>query len=236
MTLAGGMGVSGDVFVGGSVNVTALQAEAPSSDAMLVGTTLSGTGTLTLGTSGQTTNLNGSVVVGSDALDSSGATFTLGGATATTVNLGGSGATTVAVGGSSTTTVNVGTSAATAISVGQTDGSTTLTANAIVANVRPLKQSFLDTSDASVTAPTADTIRPLNRLTLAGAQTFNLPTGAAFDGMALTIISANTGTKTIARGGSDTIDDGALTSITLTAQYDRVTLMYSASDTNWYIV
>lgn len=57
----GGMGVEGDVYVGGSVNATSFQAEDPTSDTVLIGTTLSGTGALTMGTTGQVTTINGLV-------------------------------------------------------------------------------------------------------------------------------------------------------------------------------
>jgi hypothetical protein len=70
--------------------------------------------------------------------------------------------------------------------------------------------------------------------------TITLPTGAANTGVIFTIIRMTAGVDvnnvTIARGGSDTIDDGVATSLVLTSQYQRVTLRYINSLALWLIV
>jgi len=55
----------GDITATGTISATSFQAETPASDEMLVGTTLSGTGALTMGTTGQVTTINGLVTFSS---------------------------------------------------------------------------------------------------------------------------------------------------------------------------
>ena len=72
-----------------------------------------------------------------------------------------------------------------------------------------------------------------NIYTFNGVKDTLLPT-APTDGKQYTFINGETGDLTINRGGTDTIDDGVLTSLVLPNKYQRVTLLYVS--TVWYIV
>ena len=72
-----------------------------------------------------------------------------------------------------------------------------------------------------------------NIYTFNGVKDTLLPT-APTNGKQYTFINGETGVLTINRGGTDTIDDGVLTSLVLPNKYQRVTLLYVS--TIWYIV
>ena len=72
-----------------------------------------------------------------------------------------------------------------------------------------------------------------NIYTFNGVKDTLLPT-APTNGKQYTFINGETGVLTINRGGTDTIDDGVLTSLVLPNKYQRVTLLYVS--TVWYIV
>ena len=72
-----------------------------------------------------------------------------------------------------------------------------------------------------------------NIYTFNGVKDTLLPT-APTNGKQYTFINGETGVLTINRGGTDTIDDGVLTSLALPNKYQRVTLIYVS--TVWYIV
>jgi hypothetical protein len=66
--------------------------------------------------------------------------------------------------------------------------------------------------------------------------TVTLPTGAAFNGVIMTFLrTAATGNIVINRAGADFIDNGIATSLTLSAQYQRVTLRYIQASALWII-
>lgn len=67
--------------------------------------------------------------------------------------------------------------------------------------------------------------------------TITLPTGAAFNGITYTIIRANaTGNTVINTSGGDFIDNVTDTSLTLTTQFQRVSIQYIQSLGIWFIV
>ena len=72
-----------------------------------------------------------------------------------------------------------------------------------------------------------------NIYTFNGVKDTLLPT-APTNGKQYTFINGETGVLTINRGGTDTIDDGVLTSLVLPNKYQRVTLLYVSNV--WYIV
>ena len=74
-------------------------------------------------------------------------------------------------------------------------------------------------------------------VTNAAGSTIALPNGTGFDGVTYTICRVNvTGATVINASGSDKIDDGVLTTLSLSSQYQRVTLTYIQSQLLWIIV
>lgn len=105
----------------------------------------------------------------------------------------------------------------------------------------PMAEEITDEANLNVTITAFNQLNGSTRFTNVGNVTYTLPdsaTGSAFmgnsgDGVKLTFInSAATGTKTIAVGGTTTID--GLSSIVLTSQYERITLVYSSADDRYY--
>jgi hypothetical protein len=73
-------------------------------------------------------------------------------------------------------------------------------------------------------------------ITSATGSTLTLPTGAGFNGISYTILRVNaTGNTVINASGADKIDDGVLTTLTLSNQYQRATLTYINSQALWIL-
>ena len=75
--------------------------------------------------------------------------------------------------------------------------------------------------------------KDINIVSHTGAATVTLPTSPT-EGTRYSLINKGVGVVTVNRGGTNTIDNGALTTVDLN-QYDRFTLLYAA-DGNWYII
>lgn len=101
-----------------------------------------------------------------------------------------------------------------------------------VLSVAPLRlRSTTTGANLAISSATASCIRTTAGLTV------TLPTGGGFDGNVYRVIRGNAaGDVIISASGADTIDDGSTTSITLTNQYQRVTLQYFEPIALWAIV
>lgn len=220
LLVGGGVGVVKDVYVGGQIAVDSIIGNSETS--MTIGGTTS-TG-INLASSSTTTTVLGDLSVLSNIDTTSAGVMTVGGTNATSLNLGT---------GVSVTGVNIGITAGTDVSVGNTTGlvkfSGSVTHNVVTI---PGGTTFGDN------AKNADFGRVI--LLTGAAVTVTLPNsangtnGVDMNGKIITIINSASGVKTIAAGGSDTIDGGA--NITLNIIHDRTTLVYENTNKRWYMI
>ena len=220
LLVSGGVGVVKDVYVGGQIAVNSIIGNSATS--MTIGGTTS-TG-INLASASTTTTVLGDLSVLSSIDTTSAGVMTVGGTNATSLNLGT---------GVSVTDVNIGINAGTDVSVGNTTGlvkfSGSVTHNVVTI---PGATTFGDN------AKNADFGRVI--LLTGAAVTATLPNSATgtngvdMNGKIITIINSASGVKTIAAGGSDTIDGGA--NITLNIIHDRTTLVYENTNKRWYMI
>jgi hypothetical protein len=166
-----------------------------------------------------TTVLGALAVLGS--IDTTAAVpLTIGGTTATSVNVGT---------GASVTDVNVGTTAGTDVSIGNSTGLISLTGVP--------RYAIVDDSSTTSQAPIITALNPVTRFTGTSSFTYTLPDmDAPEDGVVLTFYKSTAGgIITIAANGADTgsIEGGT---ISLSTQFDRVSIMFVNADLRWIIV
>ncbi len=114
----------------------------------------------------------------------------------------------------------------------QLDDSIQIKSNSIIASKPILAKK--KTSIISGTSITLDSNYYLIELSDTGSVTVTLPQASTESGREYVLIKTGaTGAITINRSGSDTIDDGSTTSISLTTQYDKVSLISNGSN-RWY--
>lgn len=213
VTIAGGVGIAENLYVGGTINGDSLDANTATTlllgDDVATKVEIADTGVITE-VQGP---LHGVEGVLSDNLD---------GLTATTLSVGASTATKVEIGDTGVNT--------------EVKGSLTVTEattfNGDVTFNEPIIEGVKVYTGAGPHVLATDG-KATNTVSHGSAAAVTLPTTPTH-GSKFAIINVDTGAVTINRGGSDTIDNGELTSLTLSDQYDRVTLMYVG--TNWYIM
>jgi hypothetical protein len=220
LLVGGGVGVVKDVYVGGKIAVDSIIGN--SATPMTIGGTTS-TG-INLASSSTPTTVLGNLSVLSSIDTTTANVMTVGGTNATSLNLGT---------GSSVTDVNIGTNANTVVSVGNTTGLVKFSGS-VTHNVVTIPGGTTFGNDAK----NADFGRVI--LLTGAAVTATLPNSATgtngvdMNGKIITIINSASGVKTIAAGGSDTIDGVA--NITLNIIHDRTTLVYENTNKRWYMI
>lgn len=220
LRVAGGVGVVEDVYVGGQLAVDSIIGNSATS-MTIGGTTSIG---INLASASTTTTVLGDLSVLSSIDTTNAGVMTVGGTNATSLNLGT---------GSAVTDVNIGTTAGTDVSVGNTTGLVNF-----IGGVTHNVVTITGTTTFGDNAKNADFGRVI--LLTGAAVTATLPNSATgtngvdMNGKIITIINGASGVKTIAAGGSDTIDGGA--NITLDIIHDRTTLVYENTNKRWYMI
>ena len=211
-TVAGGVGVAGDVFAG-SLNSNTVDAS--------TATTLSIGGTtataVNISQAGDTTAVAGLLTV------------------AESLNVTGTGDATVAFTApvfdtDTAIALAIGPATATSVEIGATDADTTIKGAATVDGTTTFGSNVIETVAALSGASITGTYKALNTVTHTSAFTVTLPTAPA-DGTKLRFVNISANVCTITRGGSDTIENGD-TTFELSGQFDRTHLTYIGG--TWY--
>lgn len=216
LTVAGGVGVAGDVFAG-SLNSGTV-------DAAVAGPLSVGTSTATtvnISQSGQTTAVAGALTV-AEGLDVTGTGDATVAFTAPIFD------TDTAI------ALALGPATATSVEIGATDADTTIKGNASVDGTTTFGDYVVETVAALSGAAIVGTdLLALNTVTHTSSFTVTLPTGGdVVDGQKHRIVNISANVCTVTRGGSDTIENGD-TTIVLADQFDRTQLTYIGG--TWYV-
>jgi hypothetical protein len=220
LRVGGGVGVVKDVYVGGQIAVDSIIGN--SAISMTIGGTTSNG--IDLASETTTTTVLGDLSVLNNIDTTSAGAMTVGGTKATSLNLGT---------GPAVNEVCIGTNAGTDVSVGNTTG--------LVKFKGSVTHNVVTIPGTTTFEDNAKNVDFGRVILLTGAvETATLPdsatgtNGVDMNGKIITIINGASGVKTIAAGGSDTIDGE--TNITLDIIHDRTTLVYENTNKRWYVI
>ena len=179
----------------------------------------------------------GGVVATDSIIGKSSAALYVGGTNSTSVNIASNGVQTSVLGPLAVNSIDrsssgdlvIGGTTATSVTVGSTAG--------VVSMVGVMKYAVVDDSSTTAQSPLYAQLNPVTRFTGASSFTYTLPpVGSGQDGTSLTFYKTNaSGTVTlISDSGNVGLIEGS--TLELSNQYDRVSIMYMSTSDRWIIV